>query len=164
MHIALIENAEHDVDRDQRGENQEGLVVERILKRLCRALEGAANRRGHADPVHGRFDGGGRRPQRDAFRQVERDGAGDKQALVIDAQRCRAVGEMRDRGQRNHRLLAGADGRAGRGHTFAGRADRVGGKIARGLGVGGAGAGRAGSCDDRSSHRVGRLGAADRRP
>jgi hypothetical protein len=44
--------------------------------------------------------------QRDVRRQVERDGAGDEQALMIDGKRRRALGEARDRRQRHHRLGA----------------------------------------------------------
>ena len=56
MDVALVEHPEHDVDRDQRRQNEEGLVVERILEGLRRALEGAADGGGHADPVHGGVD------------------------------------------------------------------------------------------------------------
>ena len=39
MDEALIEDAEHDVDRDQRGQNQQRFVGERILERRRGALE-----------------------------------------------------------------------------------------------------------------------------
>ena len=44
MNQALIQNAQHDVHRDQRGQDQVWLVLERILKGLRRALEAGVNR------------------------------------------------------------------------------------------------------------------------
>jgi hypothetical protein len=49
-----MEGAEHDIDGEQCGTNQERLVGERLLKRLGRSLETAVDRGRHAkagDPV-----------------------------------------------------------------------------------------------------------------
>ena len=46
MDVALIQNAEHNVDRDQGGEDEQGLVRERGLKGLGRAGEVGVDRRG----------------------------------------------------------------------------------------------------------------------
>src|SRR6185437_10647598 len=120
----------------------------------------AAYRCRHADLVHGGFDGGDGIAQRHAGRQVERNGVGDQKALVIDRERRRALLETRDLGERNHGLLLGRDGRAGRGGALAGGADRIGRGIARGLRVGGGG--RNTGSDDGPRDRVGRLRASDR--
>ncbi len=39
MHEALIENAEHDIDRDQRRRDKEQLIAQRALKRSRRSLK-----------------------------------------------------------------------------------------------------------------------------
>src|SRR5579872_2220905 len=49
MNIALIEDAEHDVIRDQRGQNQDWFIRERCLKRRRRALECGLHTQGHAN-------------------------------------------------------------------------------------------------------------------
>ena len=162
MDVALIEHAENDVDGHEGRENQERLVGERVLKHFCRALKSAANGRRHAEPVHGGFDGRDPIAQRNARREVERDGVGDEQALVIDRKRRRPLAEFGDRRQRDHGLLSGRDRRAGRCHALARGPDRIGGLIARGLRVGGGCGRRRALGYDGARHRIGRLGAADR--
>ena len=49
MDEALVEHAEHDVDRDDRGEDQEELVAERRLEGERRALEARDDAVRHAD-------------------------------------------------------------------------------------------------------------------
>ena len=39
MDVAFVQHPEDDVDRDHRGQNEQGLVAERRLKRLCGPLE-----------------------------------------------------------------------------------------------------------------------------
>ncbi|MGY3540201.1 hypothetical protein ACVIIY_004421 [Bradyrhizobium sp. USDA 4515] len=87
---------------------------------------------------------------------------GDQQTLVIDRKRRRALLECCNFRQRDHGLAAGGDGRSGRGNALPGRTDRVGGLVARGLGVGCTGRAGVAWGDDRACHRVGRLRAADR--
>ena len=48
MDQAFVENAEHDVDGNESGEDQIGLVLKRFLKGLRGALEGGVNGGGHA--------------------------------------------------------------------------------------------------------------------
>ncbi len=48
VHQALIQNAQHDINRNQRGQNEVWLVLERILERLCGALESGVHGAGHA--------------------------------------------------------------------------------------------------------------------
>ena len=45
MDVALVEHAQHDVDRDQRGQDQQRLVGQRILERRGRALEAGLDAR-----------------------------------------------------------------------------------------------------------------------
>ena len=56
MHLALVQHAEHDVDREYRREDQPRLAVERRLERARGALEAAVQRRRHADLRHRRVD------------------------------------------------------------------------------------------------------------
>ena len=46
---ALVEDAEHDVDREQRGEHEDRLGAQRVLERLQRAGEEAVDRRRRAE-------------------------------------------------------------------------------------------------------------------
>ena len=100
MHVAFVEDAEHDVDGDERRENQPRLACERRLECPRRPLEAPADRVRHADALELRFDRPGRLRQRDADRQVERDRGGDELRLMIDAERSaggRISGEHRQR-------------------------------------------------------------------
>ena len=137
MDVAFVKYAEHDVDRDQGSENEVGLIAERILKDLRRSLERAANGSGNTDPVHRGLDRGDGRTERPVRRQIERNGVGDQQALMVHRKRGCALREMGNRGQRNHGLPIGADRRTGGGRSFAGGANRIGREISGGLGVGG---------------------------
>ena len=49
MNVALVEHAEHDVDGEQRGQDQDRLVRERILEGLRGALETAVDARRQPD-------------------------------------------------------------------------------------------------------------------
>ncbi len=49
MDVALVEHAQHDVHRDDRGEDQPELVGERRAERERRALEAELRARGHAE-------------------------------------------------------------------------------------------------------------------
>src|SRR6185312_16384095 len=125
MDVAFIENAQHDVDRDQRGQNQVRLVLQRILKSFRRALERAADRGGYTDPVHGGLDRGDGGTERAAWRQIERNGVCDEETLMVHRERRSALLEMRDRRQRNHGLGAGRDRRTGGGYALTGGTDRI---------------------------------------
>jgi len=43
MDEALVQNAEHDVNRNDGRQNQKRLVPDRVLKRLCCSLEAGVN-------------------------------------------------------------------------------------------------------------------------
>ena len=98
---ALVEDAEHEVHRDDGREDQPRLARERRLEAARGALEPAVDRGGHADSRHRVVDDLGRGRQRDALGQAERDGRGGELPLMIH--RERRVGEFvaRDRGERH---------------------------------------------------------------
>ena len=97
MDVALVENAQHDVDGRQRRQHQQELIVERLLEGARRSLEGPVQGRGHADLAHRVVHELHGIAQRLAGRQVEGDGAGDEHALMVHGQRRRAVVPARDR-------------------------------------------------------------------
>lgn len=74
--IALIENAQHDIDRDHGRHDQPDFVGQRRAERRGRALEGGLELRRQADLLFHAFDGVGRGAQRIAIGHVERDGRG----------------------------------------------------------------------------------------
>src|SRR5213075_389707 len=99
VHVAFIEDAQHDIDGQQGGEDQPGLAVERGLERLRGSLEAAAYRRGNAKLRERAVDGDRRLAQRRSLGEIERDRRGDELRLVVDAQRGVGRRVMRDRRQ-----------------------------------------------------------------
>ena len=71
MDVALVENAENDIHRDDRRENQQRLVGQRRLEGLRRALERRLHAQRHSAFALRLFDGLGRLAQRHARREVE---------------------------------------------------------------------------------------------
>jgi hypothetical protein len=69
--VAFVQDAEDDVDGDQRGEDQHGLIRQRILERLRRSLEGGLDAGREADLLFGIVDQLDGLAQRDTGRQVE---------------------------------------------------------------------------------------------
>ena len=123
----------------------------------------------HADLAHRVVHVGDGVAQRLAERQVERDRAGDEQALMIDAERRGAELVARHRRQRDHRLRRGADGRTGRGRAAAADGDLrwCAGCAPPALGSSGSRRRRSARRSSASGRRRvvtagGRLGAADR--
>ena len=103
MDEALVEHAEHDVDRDRRGQDQPGLAGERLARirrrrrNSCRSPRSACRCRARpARSPHGVAE-------RRIGREVEADGGGRELLLVGDDQRRGAVLEAGDRAQRHHR-------------------------------------------------------------
>ena len=89
--VALVEDAEDDVDGDEGGEDQERLVGERRLERLRRALEAAADAGRQAGLARRRLDGADGVAERDPRRQVERQRHRRELRLVVDRERRRSV-------------------------------------------------------------------------
>ncbi len=99
--VALVQHAQHDVHRDDRGQDQQQRVVERGLERQRRALEVDGDRRRHAqlglrgaDRLHGLA-------QRRALGEVERDGGRGELPDVVDDERTGPLDDGRDGRQRH---------------------------------------------------------------
>ncbi len=82
MDEALVKNAEDDVDGDQRGKDEVGLVLERLLEGLRGALECGVDRSGHADLALGFFKSGHGVAKGDIGREIE--GERDRRILALD--------------------------------------------------------------------------------
>ena len=81
MDRTLVEDAEDEVDRDQRGENQDRCAAQRILKCLCAALEARRNRSRQVQVFRGLLDCRHRRADGDIRGKVEARG----QAVALRA-------------------------------------------------------------------------------
>ena len=102
MRQALVQHAEHDIDRDQRRQDQQRLRADAVRwKALHVAGEVGADDVGHVHFRHRLLDGGGRLLERHAGRQIVGDGHRGELALVVDDQRRDAALDMRDRGERH---------------------------------------------------------------
>ena len=71
MHVALVENPEHDVDRDDRRGDQPRFIGQRLLEDPRGPGEGAVHRDRHVDLLHGALDRADGRAERFVFRQIE---------------------------------------------------------------------------------------------
>src|SRR5207245_684109 len=89
----------HDVDGDQGGQDEQGLVGQRGLESLGGALEVGADRGGQAQVASGHFDGLDGLTQGDAGGEVEGEGDGGELALVIDGQGGGGGGKVGERAQ-----------------------------------------------------------------
>ena len=86
MHIAFVQNAQHDIHRDQRGQNQPRLLRQSALQQLSRAQKTHLDLIcGQAYTRHSVVNRAGRLLQRYTRRQAERYSVGRKQALVLHA-------------------------------------------------------------------------------
>ncbi len=84
--VALVEDAEHDVDGDEGGEDQEELVGAGGLEGLGGALEGAVDGGGEADVAFGLLDLDHGIAEGVAGEEIEGDGDGGKLSLVVDSE------------------------------------------------------------------------------
>ena len=87
MDEALVEHAEHDVDRDRRGEDQPRLAGERVCELGGVAGIAAAHRRRHADLALRGGDRGDGVAERGARREVEAERRRRELLLVHDGER-----------------------------------------------------------------------------
>ncbi|MNF57847.1 hypothetical protein D3C84_393880 [compost metagenome] len=109
MQGALVEHAQHDVDAQQGGQDQPGLVVQRRLEYLGAARQAAAHRRRRGQCGEGRIHRPGRFAEGHAGRQVERQGAGGGLVLVVDRQRSHGRLEAGEGRQRHHAAVVAGD-------------------------------------------------------
>ena len=106
MDVALVENAEDQVDDDERRQDQQRHGAERLLERLRGALEARVEGRRRTEFDHRLLHGVGRLAERHALGEVEADGDRRELALVADRQRPdRHAGPVGERRQRH--LVAG---------------------------------------------------------
>jgi len=99
---ALVQNAEHDVNGNQRGEDEIGFVAERILKGLRGTLECPMDGTGHAHVALDFFKRGDRVAEGHVGRQVKCERDGGILALVVYLERGALRVIMRNRRERNH--------------------------------------------------------------
>ncbi len=117
---ALVQDAEDDIDGDERGEDQIRLIPQRILKCLRGSLESRVDCGGHAQVALSFFEGGNGITQSHVWRQVESKRDGRILALMIHRQRGSLLFVVRNCRKRDHR--AGCRGRwCVRRHSFSGR-------------------------------------------
>ena len=83
MDVALVQHAQHDVDHEDRGGDQQRRGGERLLECLSRSLERALQRRGHLEVVAHPLDGIDGLSERRAGRQVERQRHRWKLTLMV---------------------------------------------------------------------------------
>jgi hypothetical protein len=109
MDVALVEHAQHDIDGDDRRQDEQQLVGERRLEGEGGALERGENAVGHADLQLGLLDGVDRRTKRGARRQVERNGRRRELPEMAHLQWRLLLDHAGDRGERH--LAGGRDRR-----------------------------------------------------
>ena len=105
MDEALVKNPENNVHGGESGEDEHFLVRQRILKGLCRALEGGVDGIGHADFAASRFDVIDGRAERSTRSEIEGESNRRKDALVIHGNGGSGRLVMRERAEGNE--LAG---------------------------------------------------------
>ncbi len=99
--VALVEHAQHDVDGDKCGENEQRLVGERVLEGGGRSLEAGVDAGGHGDALLDIVDGLDGVAQRLAGREIEADDGGRELALVADGKLGAALLPVGDGAERN---------------------------------------------------------------
>ena len=87
VNVALVQHAQHDVDRHQRRQNQDRLRRERVLESGRRPLEAAVDAGRHPHISLRLIDGARCRTQIASRRKVERKRHRRELSLVIDGQR-----------------------------------------------------------------------------
>ena len=94
MNETLVQDAQHDVNGHQRGENQQGLVRKRVLERGRRALEIRLQTRRHVHVLLYLVDCSDGASQGGIGREIERDRDGWKLSLMIDRERLGCALDM----------------------------------------------------------------------
>src|SRR6267378_4300687 len=120
MNVTFVENAEHDVHRYERSQNQNRLVGERAQESRGRALEGGLNAWRHANFIFDFVNGVDRFTESGIGSKIERQGHYRELPLVIDGQSRTARFKTGERAERNLRRRARGGRRGGRGDRSAG--------------------------------------------
>src|SRR5438045_1776557 len=87
MDVALIKDAENDVHRQQRRQNQEWFVDQRSPESFGGTLKTAEHAAGQAQIVCRLLDSVDRFSERNTWSQIERDRDGRELTLTVDRQR-----------------------------------------------------------------------------
>ena len=107
---ALVEDAEHDVDRDDRAASSRALVGERVLEDLGGAGEGGRDRRRHRSaPSSADRCASTAVAERHALRQVEGDRHRRQLAELVDGQRAGGALDAGEGAERHQLAVAIAD-------------------------------------------------------
>src|ERR1041384_1518136 len=101
MNKALVENAQHYIDRHKRGEDEYRLVFEPWLERLRGPLKAGLNSCRQSEFALGGFDLFYRIAQRYSRCKIERNRYRRKLALMIYSERGRRTLETRERAERH---------------------------------------------------------------
>src|SRR5271168_2903052 len=152
MNVALVEDAQNDVDGDQGGENQQRLVGQGGLKGSRGSLEGSLNGEGELDLLLHLLNGLGGFAQGGVGGQIEGKGDDGKLPLVVDGEWGGLLLEVREGTERH------------RGTVHVGNRRRIGGArrgVCRGPRWAGIGGGRAAGAGCNHRFGVGSGGRAD---
>src|SRR5271165_6945217 len=109
MDQALVEHSEHDVDGEQRRDNQRGFGAQGLAKRLQGARIHAVNRRRHAHALFQVIDLPRRVTQSHAGGQIERNRDRGKLPLMVDRQGSNGGLVPGNGAQRNYRAVRGVN-------------------------------------------------------
>ncbi len=101
MDQAFVEDAEHDVDRDDRRQNEPRLALQRFREFGRVAVEGSGHRRRQVDGLLRRVDRRKRVAERGVGCQIEADRDSRELILMADRERRRLELHRRDGGQQN---------------------------------------------------------------
>src|ERR1019366_8307462 len=110
---ALVQNAEHDIDRDQRGQDEQSLIGEGVVEGSRRTLEVRLQTGGEMHLRGDLFDVGDGRSQGGVGSQVEGHCYGRKLTLVINGQRLGGGGGLGERVEWNGACAGAGGGRVG---------------------------------------------------
>ena len=106
MNEALVQNAEHDVDDENRDDQQDRQVLERLLELLHGSLEAGGDRRGHARVSRmARPRAAAASPSEKPGCRLKRDRRRGKLAEVVDAQRSHGPAMLDHRVERHQRSV-----------------------------------------------------------
>ncbi len=109
MNEAFVENAENDVDSNERGEDEDGFIRERILECGRSTLKFSLNAGRHVEVGLGGVDGVNGVAEGGIGREIERESDDGKLALMIEGERGGiSFGSCEGR-QRNLRAVRGVD-------------------------------------------------------
>src|SRR5713226_4531967 len=110
MNVALIEHSQHDVNGDDRGQNEPGLTRKRIVKSSRGSLETGIDAARQIDFLFRLRDRRGGLAQGDAGGKIEGQVHHRKLAEVIECERCVAQLKASEGRKRNLRGVAGCGG------------------------------------------------------